>query len=82
MAVANYEVIIQDGNVVCESRSCPEAECANPVLDRCGCPLCGSCNYLGVEYDNNENFVDSMNRCNQCVCRVRRCCCKMASFKC
>ncbi|XP_076799666.1 uncharacterized protein LOC143444348 isoform X2 [Clavelina lepadiformis] len=60
----------EDGNVVCHSRVCGEVDCVNPSIDRCGCPVCFNCNYLGVEYENNENLVDTMNKCNQCVCRL------------
>uniref|UniRef100_H2YYS9 Kielin/chordin-like protein n=1 Tax=Ciona savignyi TaxID=51511 RepID=H2YYS9_CIOSA len=58
----------QDGNIQCESRPCEEVACHNPTFNKCGCPLCESCNYMGVTYSDNERFIDSMNKCNLCVC--------------
>nr|CAB3263131.1 uncharacterized protein LOC104265438 [Phallusia mammillata] len=62
--------VCQDGNVECTSKGCIHVECQNPSIDGCGCPTCSSCNYMGIKYNNHEQFIDSMNKCNQCTCRL------------
>uniref|UniRef100_W5NEV9 Kielin cysteine rich BMP regulator n=1 Tax=Lepisosteus oculatus TaxID=7918 RepID=W5NEV9_LEPOC len=59
--------VCQEGTVSCEKRPCPVMECPFPVQTRC-CQACDGCNYIGDTYLNGQEFTDSYNQCNHCVC--------------
>ncbi|XP_072551912.1 kielin/chordin-like protein [Salminus brasiliensis] len=59
--------VCREGTVTCEKRRCPPIDCPYPVQGHC-CQSCDGCYYAGVEYQNNQEFSDTADRCKQCVC--------------
>ncbi|XP_076848974.1 kielin/chordin-like protein isoform X2 [Brachyhypopomus gauderio] len=61
----------QNGDVSCQSRSCPEVSCRRPVtpVGKC-CPECPSvCEHLGQQYESGSSFTSPSDPCSTCVCQ-------------
>ncbi|XP_072164791.1 kielin/chordin-like protein [Diadema setosum] len=61
------ECTCSNGQVRCEPRPCPPANCAYPSRDTC-CAVCDGCYYNGANHDNEALFVDSSGECRECQC--------------
>ncbi|XP_035381615.1 kielin/chordin-like protein isoform X1 [Electrophorus electricus] len=60
----------QNGDVSCDSRSCPEVSCGSPVIPagEC-CPVCtGVCEHLGERYESGSTFTSANDPCSSCIC--------------
>uniref|UniRef100_A0A8B9HB12 Si:dkey-266m15.6 n=1 Tax=Astyanax mexicanus TaxID=7994 RepID=A0A8B9HB12_ASTMX len=58
----------EEGEVRCQTKSCPRVQCSYPIVDLCGCEVCDGCSFHGRVYDNGARFPDPQDHCKHCVC--------------
>ncbi|KAG8188974.1 hypothetical protein JTE90_010063 [Oedothorax gibbosus] len=60
-----------NGNMDCQSVSCPQITCANPKIEPGSCCyVCEECNFQGHTYKNGTTFQPSSEPCYSCTCDV------------
>ncbi|XP_043944568.1 kielin/chordin-like protein [Protopterus annectens] len=59
----------QEGNVHCDSISCPQLKCMHQVTDAGACcPRCRGCIYNGFEYKDGSSWFPQSIPCMSCMC--------------
>ncbi|XP_063970830.1 kielin/chordin-like protein [Lytechinus pictus] len=61
------ECICRSGEVTCEPKPCPPANCPYPMRETC-CATCDGCFYNGRNHDNGALFLDTSQDCRECQC--------------
>ncbi|XP_043120875.1 kielin/chordin-like protein isoform X2 [Puntigrus tetrazona] len=57
-----------DSRVYCERNPCPQ-QCLHAVSLRDCCPVCDSCLFEGLRYENTQTFYSPSDPCKRCVCQ-------------
>ncbi|KAL8583263.1 hypothetical protein ACOMHN_043098 [Nucella lapillus] len=67
------QCVCQGGNIQCNTISCPEIQCLNPVrLDHQCCATCPVCQFMGQTFQDSSRFTHPDDNCQTCTCKEGR----------
>ncbi|KAK0426357.1 hypothetical protein QR680_009666 [Steinernema hermaphroditum] len=70
---ACFDCRCQKGEVACKRKTCPSLQTcplAEPPRPGECCPSCLTCNYLGIERQNDERWLSSQDSCTTLTCKA------------
>ncbi|XP_070188785.1 uncharacterized protein [Littorina saxatilis] len=71
------DCLCQGGNIQCNTITCPEVTCLNPIrINRQCCPTCPVCLFLGQTFEDNARFTHPDDHCQTCTCKQGRVVCE------